>query len=121
MLSGRLDIGEGEIAVCVRHALHLIETGERIAHMARVGQRLFLLLREGIDAIWQIAPRRQIAVLGIRLPGGLHGLNPPWTLMLRKTRNHIFWILRRISTQPFRLRKRLTSGTSSPSAVARSI
>src|ERR1700693_3657229 len=81
-----LDVGEGEVAIGIGDALDLVEAGERVAHMARVGQGLLALLGEGIVAVGQIAPCGQIAVLGMGFPRGLHGLIPPWSWGKRKTR-----------------------------------
>src|SRR5262245_15660878 len=58
MLGGFLDVGEGQFAVIVGNADRLVETGNSVSHVTRVGHRLFTLLREGEDAV------RQVAALG---------------------------------------------------------
>ena len=47
ILRSLFDVGEGELAVGVGNALDLVEAGEGVLDMARVGQRLFALTRKG--------------------------------------------------------------------------
>jgi hypothetical protein len=46
-----LDVRERQRAIGVGYAGHLVERGDRVAHMRRVGQRLFPLLRKGEDRL----------------------------------------------------------------------
>src|SRR5689334_16475775 len=72
MLGRLLDVGEGELAVLVRHADGLVEARNRVAHMARVGQGLLALLGKGEHALGQVAPLGEIAMLLMGFPGGMH-------------------------------------------------
>jgi hypothetical protein len=51
MLRRLFDIGEGELAVLVGHADRLIEAGDRVSDVARVGQRFLALFRKGEHAV----------------------------------------------------------------------
>src|SRR5262249_37328496 len=73
VIFGRLlNIGEGELAILVRDADSLIETRNRVPDMARVGQRLFALLRKGKHAVGKIASLSEIPMLLVRFPGCMH-------------------------------------------------
>jgi hypothetical protein len=75
-----LDIRERQFAIFAGDAFDLIEACYRVPDVARVGERLFALVREGKDALRQVASGRQIAVFGVGLPSGLYGhvLFPLW-------------------------------------------
>jgi hypothetical protein len=51
--------------------LDLVEARQRVLHVARIGERLLALLREGKSAVRQIVAILfgEVAVLGVRLPG----------------------------------------------------
>ena len=73
VIFGRLlNIGEGELAILVRDADSLIETRNRVPDMARVGQRLFALLRKGKHAVGKIASLSEIPMLLVRFLGCMH-------------------------------------------------
>src|SRR5262249_46948905 len=78
VIFGRLlDIGEGELAILVRDAASLIETRNRVSDMARVGQRLFALLRKGKHAVGKIASLSEILMLLVRFPGSFYAVTAP--------------------------------------------
>lgn len=66
------DVGEGERAFFIRNVNDLIEASDGVAHVLRVGQRLFALVREGEDAVGQVAPHCKIAVFFMWFPSGFH-------------------------------------------------
>src|SRR4051794_27750597 len=74
-----LDVGERQLAVVVRGVLHLIEPGQRVAHVAGVGQRFLALLREGEDGVREVVLLRggELTVRGVGLPGGAHAAGLP--------------------------------------------
>ena len=76
MLGGFLDIRKREIAVGFADVLDLIETCDRVADVACVGQRFLALFRKGVDAVGQIALGREPAGFLVRFKGGFHGCDP---------------------------------------------
>ena len=46
----------------------LIESRDRVTHMLCVGQWFFTLLRKRVDAVWQVALRREPSVFLVRFP-----------------------------------------------------
>src|SRR6185437_3735334 len=73
MLRRLLDVGEGELAVLVGHPNRLIEAGDRVSDVARVGQRFLALFRKGEHAVRQVAALGETSVLLVGFPGGFHG------------------------------------------------
>src|SRR6476646_676010 len=73
ILRSLLDVGEGELAVGVGNALDLVEAGEGVLDMARLGQRLFALPRKVKHAFRQLGPTVNFSVFGARHPSGLCG------------------------------------------------
>src|ERR1700722_7455857 len=72
MLGGLLDVGEGDLPVVVRNVDGLVETRNRVPDMSGGGKRLLPLLGKCKDAVRQIAPLGERAVLLVRLPSGFH-------------------------------------------------
>src|ERR1035437_5274672 len=69
VLGGFLDVGERDVAFFVRDRADLIEARDRVPDVRRVGQRLFALLRERVDAVGQVAALGELAVFLVGLPG----------------------------------------------------
>ena len=63
-----LDVGEGQSAICIGNVNDLIESRDRITDMLCVGQWLFTLLRKCVDAVGQVALRRQPSMFLVRFP-----------------------------------------------------
>ena len=74
MLGSLLDVRKRKVSLGVGNPAHLIETSEGIAYVGGVRQRLFPLVRERVDARRQITPFRQVPMLLMRLPCGLHAI-----------------------------------------------
>ncbi|HEY5067591.1 MAG TPA: hypothetical protein VIJ04_22540 [Xanthobacteraceae bacterium] len=72
---GPLDVGEGQSAIGIGNTDDLIEPRDSIANVPRIGKRLFTLRRKGINAVRQVALRRQHAMFLVRLPGRLHRIS----------------------------------------------
>jgi hypothetical protein len=64
-----LDVRERQSTVGIGDVDDLIEPRERVTHMLRVGQWLFTLLPKRVDAVGQVALRRQPSVFLVRFPG----------------------------------------------------
>src|SRR5580692_8153649 len=71
-LRRRLDVRKGQLAVIIRNIEHLIKSRDGIANVAGVRQRLLSLLRKGVDAIGEITPPGEPAVLLMGFPGRFH-------------------------------------------------
>src|SRR5262249_39979115 len=67
-----LDVRPGLVAIRVADVLHLVEAGERVADVARVGERLLALLGERERRVGQVVAlaARELAVRCVGLPGG---------------------------------------------------
>jgi hypothetical protein len=63
-----LDVGECQSAICIGNVDDLVETRDRITDMLCVGQWLFTLLRKCVDAVGQVALRRQPPMFLVRPP-----------------------------------------------------
>src|SRR5580692_13089556 len=63
-----LDVGESQSAIGIGDVDDLIETRDRITDMLCVGQRFFTLLRKCVDAVGQVALRRQPSMFLVRFP-----------------------------------------------------
>jgi len=63
-----LDVGEGQSAISIGDVDDLIESRDRITDMLGVDQWLFALLRKCVDAVGQVAVRRQPPMFLVRLP-----------------------------------------------------
>ena len=55
ILRSLLDVREGKSTIGIGHTDHLIESRDRIAHVAGIGQRLFALFWKREDRVGQIA------------------------------------------------------------------
>jgi hypothetical protein len=75
VLGGLFDVREGQVAVVVRDILNLVKASQRVSDVRRISQRSLALLREGEHTVRQIIAFlcAQLAVLGVRLPGGFQG------------------------------------------------
>src|SRR5262249_29026217 len=96
VMRGRLlDVGEGKLAIGIGHAFDLIKAGNRVPHMARVGERLFALTRKGVHAFRQIAAGGEVAMFGVGHPSGLRGhlAIPPLSLPSLHAAPHVTPIL----------------------------
>src|SRR5689334_13812733 len=74
MLGGRLDVGERLVALGVGDVVHLVEPGQRVLHVPRVGQRLLALVRKRVGAVGQVPAllAGQSSMPTVGLPGNLH-------------------------------------------------
>src|SRR5579872_2868499 len=63
-----LDVGESQSAICIGNVNDLIESRDRITDMFRVSQWFFTLLRKCVDAVGQVALRRQPSMFLVRFP-----------------------------------------------------
>ena len=72
MLGCLLDVGERQLAVLIRNADCLIESGNGVSDVARVGHRLLALFGEREDAVRQVATFGQLSVLFVGFPGRFH-------------------------------------------------
>src|SRR5580698_4919945 len=68
MVGGLLDVGKGQLAVRVRNIDGLVETRNRVSDMTGVGQRLLSLFGKCENAVRQIAPLGERAVLLMGFP-----------------------------------------------------
>src|ERR1700722_14667633 len=72
VLCGLLDVRERQCTICIRDVDDLIEPGDSIAHVLRIGQRLLPLLRKGINRVRQVALRRKLPMFLVRFPSRTH-------------------------------------------------
>src|SRR5580658_11118037 len=69
VVGGFLDVRERQSTVGIGDADDLIEPRDRVTHMLCVGQWFFTLLRKRVDAVGQVALRREPSVFLVRFPG----------------------------------------------------
>src|SRR5271170_132230 len=63
-----LDVGERQCEISIGDVDDLVETRDRITDMLCVGQWFFTLLRKCVDAVGQVALRRQTSMFLVRFP-----------------------------------------------------
>ena len=67
-----LNVLEGQSPIFVGDACDLIEAGDGIAYVPRIGQRLFAVFRKRKNGVRQFALRSQPPMFLVRDPGCLH-------------------------------------------------
>ncbi len=63
---GRTYVDKGLIAIAVGHVGNLIKAGDGVPDMGGIRQWFLARVRERVDAVWQVAARRQFPMFSVR-------------------------------------------------------